>query len=174
MDAHKINIHGESIASMRNIEDEALDEVGEGIISTSGMAQGKPSIIGVTLAKFTSMNLPPRVNIMDPWLTEAGLCMIYASRGVGKTHFALEVMMAVACGGEFLSFRANKPSSVRYLDGEMPANVMQGRLAVIAKRMQPNSQMIQPLIITPDLQKNFFMPNLSVMEGQEKIRRYTD
>ena len=38
---------------------------------------------------FVKMTLPPRENILSPWLPVQGLAMIYAPRGVGKTHVAL-------------------------------------------------------------------------------------
>lgn len=48
--------------------------------------------------------------------------MIYAPRGVGKTHVALGIAYAVTSGGQFLGWQASKPRGVLYLDGEMPAN----------------------------------------------------
>ncbi len=127
----------------------------------------------ISLSEFLSMNLPPRENLLEPWLPKSGLCMVYAKRGVGKTFFALEVAMSVAYGAKFLSFNAPTAVKVLYIDGEMPANTMQKRLAEIEKRMAVNKEMIQPLIITPDLQGDF-MPDLSTMAGQESIRQYTD
>ena len=46
--------------------------------------------------------------------------MVYAKRGVGKTHFALGVAYAVAAGAKFLSWQAETPRKVLYIDGEMP------------------------------------------------------
>ena len=133
----------------------------------------EPHAIGVTLSELLAMDLPPRENILNPWLPKGGLCMVYAKRGIGKTYFALEVAMAVAYGGEFLSFKAIKPAKVVYIDGEMPANTMQQRLAVIERRMIPNPYMIEPLIITPDFQ-DAFMPDLSTQEGQDSIAKHVE
>ncbi|KTD73918.1 hypothetical protein Ltuc_1765 [Legionella tucsonensis] len=127
----------------------------------------------VSLSDLLSMDLPPRENLLDPWLPRGGLCMVYAKRGVGKTFFALEIAMAVAYRVKFLSFTATKPVRVLYIDGEMPANTMQERLAKIEQRMPANEQMIQPFFITPDLQGDF-MPDLSTTDGQESILQYTD
>lgn len=137
------------------------------------MESDEPQAIAINLSEFLSMDLPPRENILNPWLPKSGLCMVYAKRGVGKTFFALEVAMAVAYGAKFLSFDVPTPVKVLYIDGEMPANTMQKRLAEIEKRMISNEKMIQPLIITPDLQ-NDFMPDLSTISGQEFIQKYTD
>ncbi|HEM1533347.1 TPA: AAA family ATPase [Legionella pneumophila] len=130
-------------------------------------------IVAVDLHNFLQMNLPPRENLLNPWLPKSGICMIYAKRGVGKTFFALEVAIAVSYGIPFLCFDAPKPSRVLYIDGEMPANVMQERLANIINRNNLNTNDALPYIITPDLQHNF-MPNLSTSLGQESIREYTD
>ncbi|MDX1902278.1 MAG: AAA family ATPase [Gammaproteobacteria bacterium] len=127
----------------------------------------------VSLSEFLSMELPPRENLLNPWLPRSGLCMVYAKRGVGKTFFALEIAMTLAYGADFLSFTATKPVKVLYIDGEMPANTMQKRLAEIENRMSANEKMIEPFFITPDLQGNF-MPDLSTLDGQESIREQTN
>lgn len=130
-------------------------------------------IVAKNLDQFLQMNLPPRENLLDPWLPKGGICMVYAKRGVGKTYFALEVAIAVAYGGQFLSFEASKPARVLYIDGEMPANVMQERLAGIVRRLQLNEISDSLCIVTPDLQHDF-MPDLSTSSGQETIRQDTD
>jgi putative DNA primase/helicase len=130
-------------------------------------------VIAVTLSEFLGMELPPKENLLDPWLRVAGLCMVYAARGIGKTYFALEITMALAYAVSFLGFTVLKPRRVLYIDGEMPANTMQERLARIVSRMTPNPQMIEPKFITPDLQGES-MPNLSTVEGQEQIKKHLD
>lgn len=125
-------------------------------------------IVPVTLTGLLAMKLPPRANILEPWLPQSGLTMIYAQRGVGKTHVALEIMMAVAYGGSFLGFHASRPRKVVYIDGEMPGKTMQERLQAIKERLTSCLNMIEPTIITPDLQSGS-MPNLSTVEGQQAI-----
>ena len=70
---------------------------------------------------------PPRSLMLTPWLPEKGLAMIFAPRGVGKTWIALGIAHAVASGGDFLGWRAARPRSVLYIDGEMPAQMLQER-----------------------------------------------
>lgn len=132
-----------------------------------------PTLRSVTLSKFLAMNLPPRENILDPWCPKAGLVMIHAKRGIGKTFFALEVTMAIAYGHSFLSFIAPKAAQVLYIDGEMPANTMQARLAEIKKRMPEDKNFLEPVFITPDLQDGV-MPDLSSSEGRESLRPYAE
>ncbi len=125
-------------------------------------------IVSVTLTELLAKELPARQNILEPWLPQAGLTMIYAQRGVGKTFVALEIMVAIACGGEFLGFKANRPRKVVYIDGEMPGKTMQERLQAIKERYLSCADMIEPTIITPDLQYGS-MPNLSTVEGQQAV-----
>ena len=82
----------------------------------------------VNVNEFIQLQIPPRENILTPWLPQQGLTMIYASRGVGKTFVALGIAHAVVTGTSFLKWSAPKPRGVLYLDGEMPAPLMQERL----------------------------------------------
>jgi hypothetical protein len=92
--------------------------------------------------------------------------MIYAWRGVGKTHVALGIAYAVAAGGRFLSWQAETPHGVLYIDGEMPAAAMQQRLSQIALASEKEASPDLFRIITPDLQDSF-MPDLATIEGQK-------
>lgn len=116
---------------------------------------------------FVNMKLPPRENILSPWLPVQGLAMIYAPRGVGKTHVALGIAYAVTSGGQFLGWKASKPRGVLYLDGEMPATLMQERLLSLI-----NSKPSAPFnLLTPDLQHGS-MPDLSTNKGQLMLEPY--
>lgn len=139
---------------------------------TTENENNSPIIKAITLSQFLKLEIPPRRNILEPWLPEAGLCMVVAKRGVGKTLFALEVTMAAAYGASFLKFEAKSPRKVCYIDGEMPANSMKERLAQIENRMPFNENMIEPIFITPDLQESS-MPDLSSLAGQEALEPYT-
>src|SRR5437867_8213924 len=85
----------------------------------------------VTLGEFLSMTFAPREYVMEPIIPTKGLAMLFASRGVGKTYISLGIGTAVAAGTAFLNWTAPKPRRVLYIDGEMPANTMQHRLAEI-------------------------------------------
>lgn len=50
----------------------------------------------VSLEDLLALNLPERKMLLDPFLTEQGLVMLYAKRGVGKTHVALGIAHVVA------------------------------------------------------------------------------
>jgi len=124
------------------------------------------------IQNFLSMELKPRENIVAPWFPTQGLVMVYASRGVGKTYFALTLAIAIASGGECFCWKAPKPRAVLYLDGEMPAVSMQDRLAHLITQ-QPAEISSQLKFITRDLNplKQF---SLTDKEGQKEIEKHLD
>ena len=124
-------------------------------------------LISLSIQEYLSYEFPERENIIAPWLPSQGLCEIFAARGIGKTHFALGVAVAVAAGGTFLGWEAQDPHGVVLVDGELPGVVLQTWLQEIigGAAAQPTAQLN---IITPDLQKDG-MPNLATIEGQEMV-----
>ena len=128
----------------------------------------------ITMDDFLTMELPKREMILSPFLPSQGLCLLYAKRGVGKTHVAIGIAYAVAVGGNFLKWHAIKPRKVLYIDGEMPAGAMQERL----RRISLSENLKPPVsdylrLITPDLQDGP-MPNLSTFEGRAILKELID
>ncbi len=81
----------------------------------------------ITLGELVRLNLPKRRQVISPIIPVRGLAMLYAARGIGKTHVALGLSYAVSCGTSFLRWQAYEPRRVLYLDGEMPAEALQER-----------------------------------------------
>lgn len=123
----------------------------------------------VDAASLLSRTFKPRVRLLAPWLTTQSLVMVYARRGVGKTHFALGVSFALASGGEFLGWKAETPVRVLYLDGEMPGADLQERLSRVIANSPKTAPADYLRIMTPDLQPNGVLPNLYTPEGQAAI-----
>lgn len=94
---------------------------------------GLPRFKAYGLHEFTSLSLPTRELVLDPILPLKGIAMLYAARGVGKTHVGLGAAYAVATGTAFLKWRAPKPRHVFYVDGEMPSRALQDRLKAIIR-----------------------------------------
>lgn len=114
------------------------------------------------------MEFKPREMYLEPWLHSQDLCMIFAARGIGKTHFALSVAYAAATGGTFAKWSAPTPRKVLYLDGELPGGVMQKRLLMHCPDVEPQPGYLR--IFTPDLlPEGRAMPDLSTYEGQLAI-----
>ena len=132
-----------------------------------------PELRVVSAEDFMQMDIAPRELVLAPWLPAQGLCLLYAKRGIGKTHTALNIAHAVASGGSFLGWTAPKPRRVLYIDGEMPARTMQERLAAIVKG-QPADAPDLPnsgdhlKILTPDLQDDW-IPDFASAEGQSAL-----
>lgn len=143
------------------------DEQEEAAPDTVETARHGGGLVAVTIGAFLAREFPPRSNLLSPWLPSQGLAMVFAYRGVGKTHFALGVAYAVASGGSFLGWQAPEPVGVLYIDGEMPGPVMQERLSEIVR--SNDKQATAPFILlTPDLQPEG-MPRIDSDEGQAAI-----
>lgn len=105
----------------------------------------------LTIHEMLSREFLPSEMLLSPWLASQSLSMIHAWRGTGKTHVALGVAYAVASGGTFLQWQAERPRSVLYIDGEMPGCRLKERLAAIVAandKEPPSPEMLR--IITPN------------------------
>jgi hypothetical protein len=91
-----------------------------------------PPLTAISAHELLAMTLPPRNQVLSPWLPEKGLTMIYGPRGIGKTHLVMGCAWAIASGGKFLSWQAPQRRKVLIIDGEMPGQVLQERLAALA------------------------------------------
>lgn len=127
-----------------------------------------PPIKVLTLQDLLCYPFPEPEIILAPWLTTQSLTMIHAWRGVGKTHVALNVAMAVASGGSFLGWSAPKARSVLYLDGEMPGSAMRKRALGILAERSPSVIGNLLRIVTPDAQQGA-MPDLVTQAGQAAV-----
>lgn len=121
----------------------------------------------VSIGHLLQMKLKEPDLLLGPWLLSQGLCLVHAYRGVGKTHFSLGVGIAVATGGKFLNFKADKPHGVLFVDGEMPVSLIKKRIASAVRDSQKMDNIVFNLL-TPDLQE-FGMPDLATIEGQKRI-----
>ena len=108
---------------------------------------------------------PLRTTIMSPWLPDKGLAMLYAERGIGKTWIALGAAHAIASGGEFLCWRAERPRKVLYIDGEMPAHTLQERYAAIVRASMKDAPRENFRLAAADCQPDG-LPDLSSEEAQ--------
>ncbi|MBA3816177.1 MAG: AAA family ATPase [Parachlamydiaceae bacterium] len=100
---------------------------------TKQITSKKSYLHALDIAELLSRDFPPRKLILDPWLSERGLAMIYAPRGIGKTFLSLSIAYAIACGESILRWKADEARKVLHIDGEMPAVAMQERLKAISK-----------------------------------------
>ncbi len=147
---------------------ESLVDIVEKTPIYSSLSQ-KEQIRVVTMTELLEIQLPKREMILAPFLPTQGLCLLFAKRGVGKTHVAIGIGYAIATGGKFLKWQAPQPRKVLYIDGEMPAISMQERLARISVTEEispPDPSYFR--LITPDLQEGP-LPDLSTKEGRAAL-----
>lgn len=128
-----------------------------------------PPLAPLGLDEFLSRSFPPRELLLSPWLPKKGLALVFAPRGVGKTHFSLGVAYAVASAGRYLKWQAAKPSRVLVIDGEMPAAALQERWATLVENSPsepPAGDYVR--ILASDLCE-FGIPDLSTEAGQKEL-----
>ncbi|HEY5895702.1 MAG TPA: AAA family ATPase [Chthoniobacterales bacterium] len=81
----------------------------------------------VTSSELMGLALKPREKLLGDWFCEGDMGFIFAPRGVGKTWMALGVARALSEGGRFGPWRSHKATSVLYVDGEMPPDLIRSR-----------------------------------------------
>jgi hypothetical protein len=113
--------------------------------------EGLAALAAIDFCALMEYELPPRELILEPWLTQQGLMMIYAWRGLGKTQVAMGIAMAVATGTSFLKWKAPKARRVLYVDGELPLRVLQDRARAARNRIENDPAPGFLRFLTPDL-----------------------
>lgn len=131
-----------------------------------------PRIVSLGIGDLLAHSFPVQESLLGPWLRKQTLAMVHAWRGVGKTHFALGVAYAVASGGSFLHWQAERPRKVLYIDGEMPGAAIQERLASLdaSRGDAPALPSDQFRIVTPDAQEQA-LPDLATPDGQDAYKK---
>jgi len=137
-------------------------------IAMNALRRDTCKVVAINLLDFVNRTIEPRERILAPWLLTQSLAMLYAWRGVGKTHVALGIAYATASGGSFLKWKASRPRRVLYLDGEMPAASMQERLKGLVAGNDEDFDPDYFRLVTPDLQTGA-MPDLCTRDGQDAI-----
>ena len=126
------------------------------------------------LGEFLAMSLPKRSCLLEPWLPEKGLAMIFAQRGIGKTWFAQQIALCVAGGSSFLRWHCPKPRSVLFIDGEMPLSELQARFKSLSASSSAKQLRELPLeILAADFQE-LGIPDLASEEGQSQLEPFID
>ena len=139
-------------------------------LSNDSVTPNLAQIVALDIDELLVHDFPPMEELLSPWLCKQHLSMVHAWRGVGKTHFALGIAYAVAGGGQFLKWKADKPRRVVYIDGEMAGAAIKARVTAIvgSSRDEHESPKGYFRIITPDAQP-LPLPDLSTLEGQKAL-----
>lgn len=67
------------------------------------------------------------------WLAEGDTLVVGGEPGTGKSVFAMDMALALATGGEFLSMKITKQLPVLYIDEEMPPALARRRLRMFMR-----------------------------------------
>jgi len=73
--------------------------------------------------------IPAREKVLGDWFMEGDRGFIHAPRGLGKTWFSLALATAIAGGRGCGPWRGHNPRRVLYVDGEMPCESLDSRIA---------------------------------------------
>jgi hypothetical protein len=130
-----------------------------------------PRLRVVNIAELITAELRPRECILSQIFFTQSLNMVFARRGIGKSLFVMGGGYAVAGGGTFLRYRADRPRRVLLVDGEMPAVLQRERFAahIDAADFEADPDFFR--IITPDLQDRS-LPDLATRIGQAAIEEH--
>jgi putative DNA primase/helicase len=151
--------------------EEAAREEWRAALSTDDNNADASPISALVEDDFMALAFPERQLHLSPWLPRAGLVMIHAARGEGKTWFALSVGKAVANGRDFLGWSCPNAARVLYIDGELPGAFLQKRL----KKFFPSPDgMFHVLCRDAFHMRGQVMPNLADADGRQEFDRIID
>jgi len=128
-----------------------------------------------TLESLASADFPKREALLKPIFPCKSLSMLFAYRGVGKTAVAHAAGYAIAAGGTFLRWSAERPRKVLLIDGEMPSELLQDRIRTMragAKHALPAEDGFR--IIAMDRQEMGVSLNLAHPDNQARIESYLE
>lgn len=112
-----------------------LDDAHKQLTAVIEASRGQDSLFeallkgAVPFPKLKEVGIPPRRPIIGDWFCESDLGFVFAPRGLGKTWFALGLGVAIACKTEFGPWKVHDHAPVLYVDGEMPCQSLEERIA---------------------------------------------
>jgi hypothetical protein len=77
------------------------------------------------------IKIKSRRKVVGDWLREGDLSFLFASRGLGKTHFALGLATAISSKSDFGPWKVYDHAPVLYVDGEMPYESIKERITAL-------------------------------------------
>ena len=83
----------------------------------------------LTPAEWMAREIRPQDALLGELFTTTSRILMAADTGAGKTMFGFAVAFAMHLGRDFLHWKAHRPANVVYIDGEMPSDLIQDRIA---------------------------------------------
>lgn len=117
---------------------------------------------------FCALELPPRRPVLGALLAGGTIALVRGPKGVGKSHLALEIALAVAKGGKALAWTAPTPRRVLYVDADLPLALLQERLKSLSHGAPPATL----ALLAAEAQDEF--PSLGLPAGIQALERCLD
>lgn len=129
----------------------------------------------VRAPEFVAKERPARNFLLNPWLREKSLTLVYAPRGVGKSWFSMTVALAAAGGFDPRSMGWSVPVSsleteVLYLDAEMAGDDFAQRIKCLCEEVYLPERL--SILSADDLDGP--LPSLATPEGRVLIEQAID
>ena len=84
----------------------------------------------LTPAAWAVRQIPPADFLLGELFSTTSRSLLNADTGLGKTMFAMALAFAMRLGRDFLHWQGRRPARVLFIDGEMPRDLMQERIAM--------------------------------------------
>ncbi len=91
-----------------------------------------PTRLCLTPAQWAKRDIQPPDHLLGEAFSTTTRSIFAADTGLGKTMFAAAVAYAMRLGQGFLHWQGQRPARVLFVDGEMPRDLMQERVAMAA------------------------------------------
>jgi KaiC/GvpD/RAD55 family RecA-like ATPase len=93
----------------------------------------KNPLKSVSLKELLTRPFPPREYVIDPWLRNGEVALVWAASGLGKTMLTLSLAIAMAGGGRIWNWSCPRPRKVLIIDGEMNIQDLKDRIELLSK-----------------------------------------
>jgi DNA-binding XRE family transcriptional regulator len=154
---------------MSNIVELSKAETPKNLEVAKAKSENPLKIANIT--ELLTHQFPKREPVLAPAFSLGSINMIFSRRGIGKTHTALGIAYAGASGSSFWTWTATRPFKTLYIDGEMPGEALQTRVAEIVKANEKEPLVDYFRLLTIDLNEGQ-MPDISTLNGQIAIENY--
>jgi putative DNA primase/helicase len=172
---HKVRVaippnHKDWDDELRN-PDADPDELRRLLLNSELIGPDEYQVRALKMGDLIDRTFPPRECFLKPILATGSLAMLHAQRGAGKTRFALSMAYAVASRQGFLRWPCERSGRVLYVDGELPATLLQERAKVLGPET-PNLLLLSRDVLMRDARLT--IPDLAQPEGRKFLDEIID
>lgn len=121
------------------------------------------------ITDFLEEKFPHRPFIIDPWLREGTIALVFAHAGTGKTWFTMSLAVAITRGLSIGEWKNAKPISCLYIDGEMSCEEFQERLKKLTKYLPPAQANLSILSFERMKLNGDSIPNLAEQKWRDDL-----